>query len=76
MRTFSVRKGMALSACAVLAVSLGAATQAQGSTYPQDNGPVLTNPVNWTPNLVAGRVTASPWPTRSAEAGTKMVVVG
>ena len=74
MRTFSVRKGMALSACAVLAVSLGAATQAQGSTYTHPS-PVLTNPANYTPNLV-DTGDRKPVAYAAAEAGTQMVVVG
>jgi len=74
MRTFSVRKGMALSACAVLAVSLGAATQAQGSTYTHPS-PVLTNPANYTPNLV-DTGDRKPVAYAAAEAGTQMVVGG
>jgi hypothetical protein len=76
MRTFSVRKATALSAAALLAVSLGAATTAQGSEYPQDNGPVLTNPVNWTPNLVAVDGQQKPVAYSVAKADGKMVVVG
>jgi hypothetical protein len=75
MRTFSVRKGAALSACAVLAVSLGAATQAQGSEYDQFNGPVLTNPVNYTPNLV-DTGDRKPVAYAVAQGGDQMVVGG
>jgi hypothetical protein len=76
MRTFSVRKATALSAAALLAVSLGAMTTAQGSEYPQDNGPVLTNPVNWTPNLVEVAGQQKPVAYSVDQEGSNVVVVG
>jgi hypothetical protein len=77
MRTFSVRKSAALGGAAVLAVSLGVATtSAQGSEYPQNNGPVLTNPANYTPNLVQVPGGRKPVAYTVAEGTTDMVVGG
>ena len=45
MRTFSVRKAHGAQRVCRAGSVAGGGDQAQGSTYPQDNGPVLTNPV-------------------------------